>query len=167
MRPLQSVLATCLAVVAWAGPAVATGFDLPPGTWWEDRRIADHLGLTAEQQAAIRDHVYHHARRMVDLNAAVKKTELDLRQAVGDPDFDPDTVRAAFVAFQTARQRLEAERFEMLLGVRQQLTADQWERLQEARRRLEQIRRNRSPGLRGDRPPRDPGGSRPERPGPR
>ena len=95
-RTLQSVIVLVAATVAL--PAAAAGFDLPPGTWWEDGRLARHLGLTEEQTAEIRTLVYEHAKRMADLNADVRKSEIDLRETVGRPDFDPDAVRSAFAA---------------------------------------------------------------------
>ncbi len=143
-----------LAALVLALPAVAAGFDLPPGAWWEDGRIAEFLALTDAQREEIRSLVYEHARRMADLNAEVRKSEIDLRETVGRDAFDPDAVRAAFAAFQAARQRLEQERFEMLLGVRTVLTTEQWQRLQRARERLERMREER----RDPHPPRSPPG---------
>jgi len=139
--------AACIAVMAaalvLALPAAAAGFDLPPGAWWEDGRVAEFLALTDAQREEIRSRVYEHARRMADLNAEVRKAEIDLRETVGRDDFDPDAVRTAFAAFQAARQRLEQERFEMLLGVRTVLTTEQWNRLQRARERIERFREER------------------------
>lgn len=143
-----------IAILGLVLPVAAAGFDLPPGAWWEDGRLADYLALTDAQREEIRSRVYEHARRMVDLNADVRKAEIDLRETVGRDDFDPDAVRAAFAAFQTARQRLEQERFEMLLGVRTVLTTEQWERLQRARERIERNREDR----RDPRSPRSPPG---------
>ena len=153
MRTIARIL---IAVAGLAMPltAFATGFDLPRGAWWEDDRLADFLALTDGQREEIRNRVYEHARRMADLNADVRKAEIDLRQAVGADDFDAEKVRAAFASFQQARQRLEVERFEMLLGVRLVLTTEQWNRLQRARERLERMRDER-----GDRkPPAGPPG---------
>ena len=45
--------------------------------------------------------------------------------------FDPAPVRAAYAVFQTARQKLENERFEMLIEVRQILTYGQWQKIQD------------------------------------
>ncbi len=147
-------IAVVAAAVVLAVPAAAAGFDLPPGAWWEDGRIAEMLGLTDAQREEIRGRVYEHARRMADLNAEVRKAEIDLRETVGRDDFDPDAVRTAFAAFQATRQRLEQERFEMLLGVRSVLTTDQWNRLQRARERVERLREER----RDPRSPRPPPG---------
>jgi Spy/CpxP family protein refolding chaperone len=139
----------------------AADLNLPQGKWWENERVIQRVGLTADQQRTIRDLVYEHAHRMIDLNAALKKAELELADSVERDDFDPKAVRQAFAAFQDARRRLETERFEMLLAVRQSLTSEQWDELLEIRRTLERIRENRRPGQhpprpgapRGDRPP--------------
>jgi Spy/CpxP family protein refolding chaperone len=149
-----------IAVLAVTSPLVANDFDLPPGKWWEDQRLVSRIGLADEQQDQIREVVYQHARLMIDLKADVDKAGLDLAGTVDQQDFDPVPVRAAYAVFQTARQKLENERFEMLLEVRQILTYEQWQKIEEIKRRMKQMRaqQQRRPGARGqgpqsDRPP--------------
>ena len=154
MKKLMFVLVVLMA----AGPVAANEFDLPPGRWWENQRLIEHIGLSDEQQAQIRDIVYEHARRMIDLKAAVEKAGLDLRASVDQEEFDPAPVRNAHARFQTARQRLESERFEMLLAVRQILTYEQWQQIEGLKQRMQQNRgdQGRPPG------PRYQPGQRPE-----
>jgi len=136
-------------------PLAAQEFDLPQGKWWEDPRLSERIGLDPEQQQEIRDLVYAGARRMIDLKAGVDRAGLDLAEVVNGSEFDPNEVRAAYAVFQTARQKLENERFEMLLAVRQVLTNDQWQKLQELKQRMKQMRgQQRRPGQRpqGERP---------------
>jgi len=145
-------------VFAMAGWLSANELDVLPGKWWEDQRVADRIGLTEEQRGQISDVVFEHARRMIDLKADVDKAGLDLASSVDQRDFDPAPVRAAYAVFQTSRQKLENERFEMLLTVRQVLTYEQWQKTQELKRRVQQMRQQRRPGQRGqgqqgDRPP--------------
>lgn len=150
-------------VLTAAGPVAAQEFDLPPGRWWEDQRLVDHVGITEEQQAQIREVVYERARHMIDLKAAVEKAGLDLRASVDQQEFDPAPVRDAYARFQTARQRLENERFEMLLEVRLLLTYEQWQKIEGLKQRIQQNRgeQRRPPGQRyqpgqrpqGERPP--------------
>ena len=152
-----------IVVLAMAGPVAANDFDLPPGKWWENPRLVDHIGLGEEQQAEIRGIVFQHARRMIDLKAEVDKAGLDLAASVDQREFDPAPVRAAYAGFQTARQKLENERFEMLLEVRLVLTYEQWQKIEEIKQRMKQNRpqQQRRPGARGqggqgpegDRPP--------------
>jgi len=140
-----------IAVLAVVGPLAANDFDLPPGKWWENQRFINHVGLADEQQDQIREVVFAHARRMIDLKADVDKAGLDLAESVDQQDFDPAPVRAAYAVFQTARQKLENERFEMLLGVRQILTYEQWQKIEEIKRRMKQNRsQERRPGARGE-----------------
>jgi len=147
-----------IVVLAAAGPLAANDFDLPPGKWWEDQRLVDRIGLTEEQQNLIREVVFEHARRMIDLKADVDKSGLDLAGTVDQQDFDPAPVRAAYAVFQTARQKLENERFEMLLEVRLILTYEQWQKIEDIKRRMQQMRsqQQRRPGARGQ------GGQRPQ-----
>ena len=143
-----------IAVLAVAGPLAANDFDLPPGKWWENPRLVDHIGLADEQQDQIRGIVFQHARRMIDLKADVDKAGLDLAESVDQQDFDPAPVRAAYAVFQTARQKLENERFEMLLEVRLVLTYEQWQKIEEIKQRMKQNRpsQQRRPGAGGPRP---------------
>ena len=130
---MKRVMLAILACAA-ASSALATDLDLPPGRWWEGERLGVRIGLTDEQRAEIRDLVYEHARRMIDLTAAVRRSELELARVVEPPDFDPAVARRAFGGLQDARRALEDQRFEMLLAVRGVLTAEQWVMIQELRR---------------------------------
>jgi Spy/CpxP family protein refolding chaperone len=146
-------------LLAAVAPVAAGDYDLPPGKWWENERIAGKVGLSDDQQRAIGDLVYRHAHAMIDLNAALKKAELELAAEVDRSDFDADAVRKAFGRFQNARRALEAERFEMLLAVRATLSTEQWRELLAMRRQLEQLRERRFPGDGPERPrPPRPGG---------
>ena len=144
-------------LVAAATAVGAADLNLPHGKWWENERVVQRIGLTEEQQATIGDLVYQHALKMIDLNAGLKKAEFELGDLVDRDDFDPTAVRKSFGAFQAAKDKLENERFEMLLAVRGELTADQWRSLLEIRRHLEQIRENRRPGTGAPGGPRPPG----------
>jgi Spy/CpxP family protein refolding chaperone len=93
---------------------------------------------------------------MIDLKADVDKAGLDLASSVDQKVIDPAPVRAAYAVFQTARQKLENERFEMLLEVRLILTYEQWQKIEEIKRRMQQMRSKRSPNTRSQ------GGQRPQ-----
>jgi Spy/CpxP family protein refolding chaperone len=133
----RRVTMTLLALLLGAGLAAAE-LNIPPGRWWENPRVVERIHLSESQQAAIRDLVVEHARRMIDLNADVKRAEFDLAELVDRDVVDPDQVRQAFAALQKARQRLENERFELLLAVRQSLTREQWRELGRMRQEFNQ-----------------------------
>ncbi len=149
-------------------PSDARDYNLPPGKWWENDRVVEHLRLTEDQQAEIGDLVYESATRMIDLNAAVEKAKLALENQVDRRDLDAAAVRQAFKAFQDARRALETERFEMLLAVRVVLTPEQWEKMLSMREKLDRMRQRRDgPPPPGRRPPgRFPPGGGPGGEGP-
>jgi Spy/CpxP family protein refolding chaperone len=138
-----------LVMLSVASMAAAQEFNLPPGKWWENERLATAIDLTDDQREQIRERVYAHAHRMIDLKADVQKAELELVNLVMNSDFEADTARKLYVDLQKARQALEMERFEMLLGVRGVLTDEQWQKIQEIRRRFRDSRdREGAPGRR-------------------
>lgn len=150
---MKKWLIICVLIAA-VPPLGAQEFDLPPGKWWEDPRLAERIGLGEEQQDRIRDLVYKGAREMIDFKAAADVAGLDLAEVVNSSQFDPEAVRTAYAAYQNARRQLENARFEMLLEVRQVLTNEQWQKLQEIKLRMQQMRgQQRRPGQ------RQPGGS--------
>ena len=153
---MRRLMVMCLLLAAVAAAAQEPDLELPPGRWWENQRLAERLSLTDQQRDEIRDLVYEHAHRMIDLTAAVRRSELELAQVVEPPSFEAAAARKAFASLQDARRALEQERFEMLLAVRGVLTSDQWAEVQRLRREL-----------RRDRPPLEgPGGRRPPPSGP-
>ena len=155
---MKRMMMTMLVLIASTAVAGAAGLDLPRGKWWENERVVQRIGLTEAQQKAISDLVYEHAMRMIDLNAGLKKAEFELGDLVDRDDFDAEAIRKSFATFQAAKDRLEYERFEMLLALRAELTAEQWKQLLEIRRYLERARENRRPGEStpgGPRPPLD------------
>jgi Spy/CpxP family protein refolding chaperone len=152
-------------LVASSGVLAANEFNLPPGRWWENEHLIDRVGLTDEQREQITGLVYDHAHRMIGLNADVKRAELELASLVAQPEFEVDRVRAAFAAFQAARQALERERFEMLLAVRETLTAEQWQTIQELQKEMRRRRWSQERGPQQRRPPAERfGGPQPEQP---
>lgn len=139
------IVAIALELALAAVPAQAEQLQLPPGKWWENERVQARVNLSEEQRQQIRDLVYDHAHRMIDLAANVRKAELELKDLADQSDFDPSTVRSAFNRFQKARQQLEAERFELLLSIRQTLSTEQWKTLSALR---DEVKRWRGEGQR-------------------
>jgi periplasmic protein CpxP/Spy len=145
-RGLMAGMVAAVAVGAWAQPLV-----VPPGRWWERPRVAAELALSEQQRRMLDAVALDHAKTMVDLKAEVEKAELDLRGAADGDPFDAKKVREAFAVLQQRRTRLEQERFELLIKVREVLTAEQWRRLaQLAQERLRRGGAAAEPGM----PPR-------------
>jgi Spy/CpxP family protein refolding chaperone len=134
MKRAHLTVLACFAATLVPSVALPQMLPIPPGKWWERPRVAEELALTAEQQEKLESMTVDQARSLVDLKAAVEKAEIDLRVAADGEPLNPEKIRAAFSALQQARMRMEAERFEMLIRVRQTLTTPQWMRLKELTR---------------------------------
>jgi Spy/CpxP family protein refolding chaperone len=119
------------AMMVGAAVVVAQPLGIPPGRWWEQPKVADQLALTADQTQQLNTLTLGHARTMVDLKGSVEKAEIDLRAAAETDPLDAKQVRQNFAALQQTRMRLESERFDMLLKVRQVLTTEQWHKLRD------------------------------------
>jgi len=163
---MKALLLSLLMLFTSLVPLSAQDYRLPPGKWWERPRIVEYLQLSPDQQKQIDSLVYEHARKMIGLNADLEAARLGLSREVDAENFDPAKVRAAFEVFQNARRMLETERFEMLLSVRQVLSARQWGQLDSLRRRMESAHKpGKRPPRQGPPPAGRPGpGSRPPRP---
>ncbi|MGD1147665.1 MAG: periplasmic heavy metal sensor [Thermoanaerobaculaceae bacterium] len=145
-------------LVLAGGVASAQPFSVPVGKWWERPRIAARLGITSEQVSKLNAATYPHAKAMIDLKATVDKATLDVQAASETEPFEAERARVAFGVLQQARQRLEAERFEMLVKVRAILTPDQWGRLQEL------VRERREENAQGNQPTPGAGPKRNQQP---
>ncbi len=80
--------------------------------------------------------------------------------------FDAAKVRAAFTALQSARQSLETAHFELLLSIRELLSLEQWQALQEMHEEVVRRRAERERQFGEEPAPGRPGLGRQERPGP-
>jgi len=170
MRRRKGSAAVLMALVLTAatvvGTAAAADFKMPRGRWWENPKVVRELGLTPDQQGQIHDLVYHHAETMIGLNADVKRAELHLGELARNDTFDEQAVRKVWTEYQTARRKLENERFELLIAIRKVLTAQQWKKLDELKRQFQQRRLPPQRQRPGRNPYRRPAGEQPPPPPP-
>ncbi len=165
-RNLAILVVVVLSLTGVAPTAAAADFKMPRGRWWENPRVVREVGLTPDQQDRIHQLVYQHAEVMIGLNADVKRAELHLGELARSENFDEQAVRKAWAEYQVARQKLENERFDLLVAIRKVLSAQQWKKLDELKR---QYRQRRLPPERqrpGRNPYRRPAGQLPPPPPP-
>jgi Spy/CpxP family protein refolding chaperone len=148
---MNRVLIGCaaLALLLVAGAAAAQPMAMPADRWWERPAVAQQLGLSPDQTKKLEDVYITQARAMVDLKAVVEKAGIDLRAAAEAEPFDAAKVRAGFTAFQQARVKLDAQRFEALLKVHEVLSLDQWHKLRDLLRTVRGERRGMGRGPAG------------------
>lgn len=129
------------------------------GRWWNDPKLAQEVGLTADQQKKMDDILQQNRLKLIDLNAALQKQEATMEPLMEAEQPDENKILAQIDAIAQARAELEKGNARMLLGIRQVLTPDQWTKLKalRAEKREEWSREDREGrGMR--RGPRGPGG---------
>ena len=105
----------------------------PPGRWWDDPEFIKKLGLTDDQQKKM-DDIFNSSRlKLIDLSAAVQKEEAIMEPLVAADPPDENKLLAQIDRVAQARAELEKANARMLLGIRSQLTHEQWLRLKAER----------------------------------
>jgi Spy/CpxP family protein refolding chaperone len=100
-----------------------------PDRWWKNPATAQSLGLTADQQKKMDDVFQQYRLKLIDLNAALEKEEVTLEPLVAAEPLDESKTAAQIDRVAQARAELEKANGRMLLGIRKQLTPDQWNKL--------------------------------------
>jgi protein CpxP len=103
------------------------------GRWWNDPKAVDKFKLTDTQRKSMDDIYQQHRLTLVDLHATLEKAELALEPLIQADQPDESRVLAQIDKVAQARAELEKANARMLLGIRRQLTPDQWKQLQAAR----------------------------------
>ncbi|MEP7353318.1 MAG: periplasmic heavy metal sensor [Acidobacteriota bacterium] len=104
----------------------------PPNTldrWWRNSSTAQSLGLSSDQQKRMDKVLQQFRLKLVDVNGALQKEEIALEPLVGADKLDEAKIGAQIDRVAQARAELEKVNGRMLLGIRKQLTPEQWRKL--------------------------------------
>jgi hypothetical protein len=99
-----------------------------PDRWWRNTSTTQALGLTADQQKKMDDTFQQYRLKLIDLNASLEKEEVILEPLVAAA-LDESKITTQIDRIAQARAELEKANGRMLLGIRKQLTPDQWSKL--------------------------------------
>jgi len=99
------------------------------GAFWKNPEIVKQINLTEAQIDTIKAAFQDHRRKLIDMRAALEKTEAALQD-----ELDLDTLDAAKAASKAdaviaARSQLQKEFVQMMLKVRTTLSHEQWDKL--------------------------------------
>ena len=92
------------------------------GKWWKRPRIAQALGLTAQQTAELEKIFAKSRPRIIDLKADLEKKQFAYQEAMTSEKVDRKEVAALIEAREQARAQLQKELSLMELDMRQVLT---------------------------------------------
>jgi len=105
----------------------------PPGRWWDDRKFAESIGIQKEQRARMDSIVDANRTTLATLYRSLRKEEDALGPLVSAEQPDENRILAQIDRVAQARAELEKANARMLLGIRRELTLDQWHKLESHR----------------------------------
>src|SRR5579883_1512505 len=107
----------------------AFGGRMMHGRWWDDPKVAQQVGLTADQQKKMDDIFQQNRLKLIDLSAALEKQEVIMQPLIESDQPDEGRILAQIDAIAQARAELEKNNARMLLEIRKVLTPDQWKKV--------------------------------------
>jgi len=141
-------------VLVWAhGPGMGTrgvagaGRDFGGMRGWDKvDKLADEIGLSEEQVEQIEEIRTTGAKKVADLKADEEKAEIDLTALIGDPEVKSSEIEKAIQTVLEKEQTLKMLRVKILLDIRDVLTVEQREKVQdvikEKRKEMQKNREN-------------------------
>ncbi len=119
------------------------------GQFWNNPKIVEQLKLTDEQRKAMDEILLAHREKLIDLQAAEEKAELEMQPLMGADQPNETAVLAQIDKIAGTRAELEKANARFLLAIRSKLTPDQWKQVQAFRDRPMQQRGQWGRGDRG------------------
>ena len=123
------------------------------GKWWYRPTVKDKLQLTPDQINKINKVWIEHRKRIIDIKGDIEKSYLDLENIMGQPMVDTQEAYKLAERLGQLQARRTEERIRMAIGIRQELSIEQYEALRGLRREF--ARRFRQKGRRGEKRRRD------------
>jgi len=103
------------------------------GRWWNSPKAIEKLKLTDAQRKSMDDIYQQHRLTLVDLHATLEKAELAMEPLIRADSPDENKILSQIDRVAQARAELEKANARMLLGIRKQLTPEQWKQLEAER----------------------------------
>lgn len=101
--------------------------------FWDNPRIAAALKITPDQQKAMDNILFEHREKLIDLEATLKKAELDMEPLMNADQPSKEAIEAQIEKVVAARGALEKANANFLLAIRLKLTSDQWQQIKNFR----------------------------------
>ena len=111
----------------------AMGMHGDHGRWWNEPRAIDKFKLTETQRKSMDDIYQQHRMTLIDLHATLEKAEVAMEPLMQESQPDEGKILSQIDRIAQARAELEKANARMLLGLRKELTPEQWKQIQTER----------------------------------
>ena len=98
--------------------------------WWNDAKAIEKFKLTDAQRKSMDDIFQQNRVTLVDLHAELEKQEIAMEPLMKADQPDEGKILQQIDRVAQARAELEKANARMLLGIRRQLTPDQWKQME-------------------------------------
>jgi hypothetical protein len=141
---LGKKLGAILVVILLFSPSVLFGQDMVDGKWWQSKRIAEELKITDDEKSRLNDTYTASRRELITLKSNVEKERFELDNLLDQRDAKKKDIVGQFDRLEAARSNLSAERFNLLLAVRDIVGIERYQQLKALHRMKRDKRTKRS-----------------------
>jgi Spy/CpxP family protein refolding chaperone len=110
-------------------PAVVLGQDMMGGKWWQSKRITEELKITDNEKSQLNETYTAGRRELITLKSNVERERFELDNLLDQKDAKKKDIVDQFNRLEAARSNLSAERFNLLLGVRDIVGIERYQQL--------------------------------------
>lgn len=142
---LRKVILLLVVIMAFSSVFVAFGQGAPPGRWWRKAQIAKVLNLSEVEKQRLDELFVKSRRKLIKLKNRVEEAQFDLENLLEEQQLDKAAIMEQFRSLEKARSQLSEERFRFLLGVREILGYERFERLKDMYRNRKMRQRSGKP----------------------
>jgi chromosome segregation ATPase len=121
------------------------------GKWWNNKEVAEEMGLTDSERKSLDKEYTDSRRRMIDLKSKVEKERLELDIALDKKDADKEQISNRYEKLEKARSELSRERFRLLTEMRDIVGVDRFHELKSMHRNKSRSRMGGEHGNRSSR----------------
>ena len=149
---LGKKLGAILVVILLFSPSVLWGQDMVDGKWWQSKRIVEELKITDDEKDRLNETYTVSRRELITLKSNVEKERFELDNLLDQRDAKKKDIVGQFDRLEAARSNLSAERFNLLLEVRDIVGIERYQQLKILHRmkRDKRIKRSKDKKRKGD-----------------
>lgn len=126
---LGKKLGAILVVILLFSPSVLFGQDMVDGKWWQSKRITEELKITDDEKSRLNDTYTASRRELISLKSNVEMERFELDNLLDQRDAKKKNIAGQFDRLEAARSNLSAERFNLLLEVRDIVGIERYQQL--------------------------------------
>jgi Spy/CpxP family protein refolding chaperone len=125
-------------------PSVIFAQEMMDGKWWQNRIIAEKLEITKTEKQQLEAIYVKSRRNLINLKSEVEKARFEIDVLLDGEDSQKSAILDQYNRLETARGSLSAERFNLLLGVREIVGIERYQQLKSLHRMKRDKRTKRS-----------------------